>query len=489
MSYQLDKSVADKLKDFFNQFDFIDKVVIFGSRAKHNANPKSDIDLCIYSLEMTSKEFTKLKLELDELPILFKMDIVHFENLNYELKDNILRDGKLFFVKTKILKDSIIIQNGYAFKSKEFKENGIPIVRITNVDNNGLNLKSLVYYTENEKLNRFLIKKGDILLSLTGDDKTLKICINNNDEKMYLNQRVAILRAKERVNQKYLFYSMQNNSTDLLNKAKGIAQKNISVDDINSLKITLPSITKQKQIAKILDKAKELIELRKESVNKLDELSKSIFIDMFGDPIENPKKFKIESLSDFFIDEKNGTRCGPFGSALKKEEYVKNGIPVWNMDNISKEGNFIESVNLMVSEKKYTKLNSYTVINGDIIISRAGTVGKMCVVSSKYTSSIISTNLIRLRLDSSILMPLYFVKLMTYCKDRIKRLEVGSDGTLTHMSSKILASIQFPYPEKCLQEKFFEKIKKIEQQKSIYEEELIKLQDNFNALLAQSFKA
>ena len=95
MSYILDEKVAIKLKEFFKKFDFIDKVVIFGSRAKKNSRAKSDIDICIYSNSMSDMEFSKLKFEMDELPILYSIDIVHFEKINDELRENIIRDGKI----------------------------------------------------------------------------------------------------------------------------------------------------------------------------------------------------------------------------------------------------------------------------------------------------------------------------------------------------------------------------------------------------------
>ena len=104
------------------------------------------------------------------------------------------------------LQEYIQIQNGYAFKSNLFQNFGIPVVRITNVENGKLNLDKVVYYPEDKKLDRFIIKKNDILLSLTGDDKTLKVCMNDSDEKIYLNQRVAILRSNESLIQKYLYY-------------------------------------------------------------------------------------------------------------------------------------------------------------------------------------------------------------------------------------------------------------------------------------------
>ena len=95
------------------------------------------------------------------------------------------------------LKNNVIIQNGYAFKSKEFQDSGIPVIRITNVSNGTLDIDKVVYYEEKENLKSFLIYKNDILMSLTGDDKNLKICINQYGNKMYLNQRVAKFNAKD----------------------------------------------------------------------------------------------------------------------------------------------------------------------------------------------------------------------------------------------------------------------------------------------------
>ena len=128
---------------------------------------------------------------------------------------------------------------------------------------------------------------------------------------------------------------------------------------------------------------------------------------------------------------------------MKKEEYVREGIPVWVMDNISKQGDFKENVYLCITKEKFEKLKSYNVKKSDIIISRAGTVGKMCVVTADYEDSIISTNLIRLRLNQ-MLLPMYVVKLVTIWGSKISRLKTGNDGTFTHMNTGVLDNISFP---------------------------------------------
>ncbi len=139
-------------------------------------------------------------------------------------------------------------------------------------------------------------------------------------------------------------------------------------------------------------------------------LALAIFIDMFGDPVRNEKGWKTIMLGELFDE---GVKCGPFGSALKRDEYKKNGIPVWTMDkNI--DYRFVENGCLYISNDKYSELNAYAVKSGDIIISRAGTVGKMCVVNTKHNESIISTNLIKLSLTKKYIIPEYFVFLMKY---------------------------------------------------------------------------
>lgn len=107
---------------------------------------------------------------------------------------------------------------------------------------------------------------------------------------------------------------------------------------------------------------------------------------MFGDPVKNEKKFEIRCLKEFYLDDKS-VKCGPFGSALKKHEYTDLGIPVWNMDNILPHSEFCKTPNLYITERKYRDLESYNVKNNDIIISRAGTVGKMCVVTNIEANS------------------------------------------------------------------------------------------------------
>ncbi len=147
------------------------------------------------------------------------------------------------------------------------------------------------------------------------------------------NQAVCyLIPDDERVNRRYLFHTLRSKVPYWLSQRVGGGQPNISQGVIKNTRIPLPSLSEQKRIAEILDRAEALRAKRRAALTLLDELTQSIFLDMFGDPKINPKQFPMRMLSELYINAKEGTKCGPFGSALKRHEYVESGVPVWNMD-------------------------------------------------------------------------------------------------------------------------------------------------------------
>ena len=292
---------------------------------------------------------------------------------------------------------------------------------------------------------------------------------------------------EKRIFKPYIVHCIKSYSNYFNTQKRGATIQGINSGVLKSLEIPLPPLEIQRQIAKTLDTAAELLALRKQQLSELDNLIKSIFYDMFGDPVTNEKGWDVVKLSDFYEDSKTSVKCGPFGSALKKEEYVPNGVPVWVMDNITKQGDFIDKVYLCITEEKFNSLEGYSVKKGDIIISRAGTVGKMCVLTANYNKSIISTNLIRLRLNHE-LLPIYVVKLITIWGNRVCRLKTGDDGSFTHMNTGVLDTITFPYPPLSLQTQFASIVTKIEEQKALVKKAIDETQYLFDSLMSEYFE-
>lgn len=303
--------------------------------------------------------------------------------------------------------------------------------------------------------------------------------------KTWVNNHAHVLVENGKANLDFLRCYL--NLTNLNKYIKGATRGKLNKSVLENILIPLPSLQGQIQIANILSKAETLIEQRKESIALLDEFLKSTFLEMFGDAKNNEKGFQIKNLTEFYINPKEGTKCGPFGSALKKDEYTESGIQVWTMDNILKSGEFVENGCLFVSEIKHKELERYDARNGDIIISRAGTVGKMCIIKTDKKISVISSNLIRLRLGKY-LLPIYFLSLMRYCQSRIIKLKHGNEDSYTHMSTGILDEINFPYPPIELQTQFANIVSKTETLKEQYKNSLQELENLYGSLSQKAFK-
>ncbi|WP_242214396.1 restriction endonuclease subunit S [Bacillus cereus group sp. BfR-BA-01383] len=355
------------------------------------------------------------------------------------------------------LKDAFTIKKGKKVEViAEYQENSIRCIQIGDLRNDD----TLKYCLPNEK--HVMVGKEDVLIAWDGANAgTVGIglvgALGSTLAKLSLNT--------DKLLAEFVAILLQSKFDYFQQTATGATIPHISRKALEDILLPVIDIEIQKKIVKVIYNSLELINQRQSQLAALDELKQSVFLEMFGDPTVNKDNYVIRSLMDFYISEKESVKCGPFGSALKKEEYTSSGIPVWNMDNITKQNEFIDEPHLFVDREKANQLKNYKVENGDIIISRAGTVGKMAVVHSVNEESLISTNLIRLRLNDE-LVPEYLVWLIKIFGDRVCRMKTGNDGAFTHMNTSVLNSIEFPVPPLEKQVEFLESLRKIELQKS-----------------------
>jgi type I restriction enzyme S subunit len=159
---------------------------------------------------------------------------------------------------------------------------------------------------------------------------------------------------------------------------------------------------------------------------------------------ELPAEWAYTLLDPILSIERAGMKTGPFGSLLKKEEHKTEGISVLGIENIDYM-KFLKGSKIHISEEKASQLSDYDARPDDIIISRSGTVGEVCVVPEDIDRAIISTNLMRVTLNPSALLPKFFCLLLNgspFVTSQISELCKGS--TRAFLNQEILSSIIFP---------------------------------------------
>ena len=200
------------------------------------------------------------------------------------------------------LGDVCEILNGYAFKSDRYIDEGVRIIRISNVQKGYIEDNTPAFYPSNDtNISKYLLLEGDLLLSLTGNVGRVGI-LEKKFMPAALNQRVACIRIKnsDTLYKPFLFNFLNSDFFEeyCILSSKGVAQKNMSTEWLKDYEIPLPPLDEQRKIAAVLDKVSGLIAKRRRQLDKLDELVKSRFIEMFGDINVNDRGWAIQPLGE-----------------------------------------------------------------------------------------------------------------------------------------------------------------------------------------------
>jgi len=197
------------------------------------------------------------------------------------------------------LGDVCKIQGGFAFKSELFQESGIPVIRISNISNstNFLDLNNLVFYNEIPKEENYVIKKGELLIAMSGAT-TGKTSISNLETKSYLNQRVGLFKTKTKdIDYPYLiqFVFSSRFGSQLDSFLVAGAQPNISSKDIEKVIFPITSLSEQKKISEFLTSVDRRIELLEKKKSLLETYKKGVMKKIFSQEI----RFKDDDGNDF----------------------------------------------------------------------------------------------------------------------------------------------------------------------------------------------
>lgn len=372
----------------------------------------------------------------------------------------------------KLLPEICKIQYGYAFDSAKFTTNtGLPLIRIRDV----IRGFSETYTTE-ECSQEYLVQDGDVLIGMDGE---FNIALWKGG-KAYLNQRVCRLIPTDEIDSMYLYYFMPKALKAIEDKTPFVTVKHLSAKELNKIVVPIPTMKVQKKIANCLQKIDELILLRKQQLSKLDELVKSRFIELFGDPLLDDGRYPKVPL---------GT-LAEVGSSKRifEKEYVSNGIPFYRTKEIVElsKGNRI-TTELFITKERYDEIrDEYGVPQkGDLLISAVGTIGVIWVVDGKNDFYFKDGNLLRVAATENF-APTYLKHLLEALIGAYKK-EMSSGtayAALTISALKEMLVYEVPME---LQEQFATFVEQTDKSKFEIQKSLEKLETLKKALMQKYF--
>ncbi len=343
------------------------------------------------------------------------------------------------------LKDIFSILSGYAFKSEDYTDEGIPLIRISDVEN-GFNEKEMVFLPDEykEKYKNYLLKQNDITVSLTGDGK-IKSDLIQEDNKFLLNQRVGALRPKKQENIKFYYYLINNSSLvkdQFYWWSNGKTQLNISPFDLLKIKIPLIPKTIQDQIVSKIEPIEKQIKELKSQIKDPQEIINQVFAREFGFDLEKFEESKKEKFFEVDFSKLSNYHTLRFDVKHQKyfdifNEIISKFNSSFSLKKISKDGGKyganepakdgekgfdiryiritdIDNIGNLTDEDWKTAENideQYLLQDNDFLFARSGnTVGKTFLYDSKkHEKAIFAGYFIKFNLDFTNLDKIFFL--------------------------------------------------------------------------------
>lgn len=293
--------------------------------------------------------------------------------------------------------------------------------------------------------------------------------------KCWVNNHAHVLSAKDGINIKYLYYYL--NYHDLSKHITGTTRGKLTKTALSGIEILIPAEDVQNKIVEILDKAQELIDKRKEQMELLDELIQSKFIEMFGNPVTNPKRWEKDKLSN---------KCNIITGntpSRKVTNYYGNYIEWIKSDNISNSNVYLSKAKEYLSEEG-AKVGRIIEKNNILMTCIAGS--KKCIgnvaINNRDVAFNQQINGIEVLKNNVYFMFHQFLLSQDYIQSTIN---MSLKGIL---SKGQLSELEFIFPPIELQEEFAVFVEKVNDIKIVLNKSLEQLNDNFDSLMQKAFK-
>ena len=292
----------------------------------------------------------------------------------------------------KKLIDICDIQYGYAFDSKCFTDDSCypPLVRIRDVKRG----YSETYYS-GDYPKEYVLASGDLLVGMDGEFNIARWKCDG----ALLNQRVCKLIAKKGTNEEYLRFAMTKALKEIERRTAFVTIKHLSAKELNKLQLSVPDLSKQNRVAEILSRLEKVIDFRRQELQKLDNLIKARFVEMFENKTEYDQ-FRLEEIADIVsgITKGRKTKCGELRE-----------VPYMAVSNV-KDG-YIDWTTVKTILATEDEIIQYKLLPDDVLMTEGGDpdkLGRGAIISLPPKDCIHQNHIFRVRLDETRILPRYF---------------------------------------------------------------------------------
>lgn len=377
-------------------------------------------------------------------------------------------------INYKRLGDIATYINGYAFKPKDWGTKGLPIIRIQNLTGSS---KEINFY-DGDIDEKYIVRKGDILIAWSAS-----LGVHEwNGEKALLNQHIfKVVFDKEKINKNFFKFMVQKLLERTQKYLHGSTMKHITKKYFDNLLIPFPPLEIQEKTAGTLLLAESLVNKRKAQIEALDQLTQSVFLEMFGDPYKNPKNWPVGTIKDITLKTQYGTS--------KKASENKGKYPILRMGNITYNG-FLDFNDMKYIDLDDSEAEKYLVHKGDLLFNRTNSkelVGKTAVYREElpmayagYLVKLVPNEKANSEFISGFLNSKYGKTLLYSMAKNI----VG----MANINAEELKRIKIYIPPRDLQDKFASIISNILERRELLNKGLKLLEENYNSLMQRAFK-
>lgn len=299
---------------------------------------------------------------------------------------------------------------------------------------------------------------------------------------MYCNQGFKNLICSEKINNRYLYWFLKGNTEFLNSLGRGATFKEVSKQIVSNIEINVPSIAQQEQAAIQLETANAIIRFRKQQLQKLDELVKARFVEMFGNPEINPNNYPVCQLSDFIVFLTSGSRGWAQYCANDGTEWF---ITIKNVKDCHIETDNMQPINAPDNaEAKRTRVQE-----GDLLISITADLGRTGVVTKEIAEhgAYINQHLTCIRLKQDVLNPLYVAYFMESPAGKEQFESKNQSAVKAGLNFNSINSLRLTVPPLDDQNAFVDFIKQTDKSKAAVQKALDEAQMLFDSLMQEYF--